>query len=190
MAMVGFYSESSDAQTYLGIAGYSRIIKDIFCSVSSVLQTHFQSSWIEVLCWVPRAGPADRLQFLNLKNLASVRFTIIYIGNLRLKTGASSLHYSLRWFGDINCGMKECPTSYYTVCAYLRHSSSFKVVVKQGIKMNQNGSSDSCTSQLPLCWTLLELFEQLPRMYVHDQEALKLSIVCMRTGFTQAHELL
>ena len=27
-------------------------------------------------------------------------------------------------------------------------------------------------------------------MYVHDQEALKLSIVCMRTGFTQAHELL
>ena len=24
-------------------------------------------------------------------------------------------------------------------------------------------------------------------MYVHDQEALKLSIVCMRTGFTQAH---
>ena len=104
------------------------------------------SSRIEVLCWVPRAGPADRLQFLNLKNLASVRFTIIYIGNLRLKTGASSLHYSLRWFGDINCGMKECPTSYYTVCAYLRHSSSFKVVVKQGIKMNQNGSSDSCTS--------------------------------------------
>ena len=103
------------------------------------------SSRIEVLCWIPRAGPADRLQFVNVKNLASLPFTV-YIVNLRLKTGAYSLQYSLGWFGDINCGMKGSPTSYYPVWAYLRHGSSFKVVVKQGIRMNQDGWSDNCIS--------------------------------------------
>ena len=37
------------------------------------------SSRLEVLCWVPRAGPADRLQFVNAKNLVSLRFSLLYL---------------------------------------------------------------------------------------------------------------